>query len=142
MQVRIKRVDATLPLPQYQTAGAAAFDLYSRIDTVMEPKIPKLLPTNLIIEVPPGHVLILSARSSTMKRGLALRNAIGVIDQDFHGPEDEVFLPVYNFTDAPVKIKRGERIAQGMIIPVERAEWQEVEKIKDDSRGGFGSTGI
>ncbi len=68
-------------------------------------------------------------------------NAIGVIDQDYHGASDEIHLFVYNFTDEPVEVKRGDRLAQALIIPIQKVEFEEVKKIKDESRGGFGSTG-
>ena len=142
MKVKIVRVDPSLPLPEYKTEGAAAFDMYSREDAVIAPKELTLLPSNFIIQVPQGHALLLAARSSLgKKKGLALRNGVGVVDQDYHGPEDEIGILVYNFTESPVTVARGERIAQGIIAPIVRAEWEEVASIKDASRGGFGSTG-
>lgn len=141
MKIHIARIDNDLPLPEYQTAGAAAFDLYSRINKTIISKERLILPSNLIIEVPAGYVLIIAARSGLPKRGLMVANSIGVIDQDYHGVKDEIGIWVYNFTDESVTVKRGERIAQGFIVPIEKAEWQEVKKIKDASRGGFGSTG-
>jgi dUTP pyrophosphatase len=141
MRIRIIRVEKDLPLPAYQTEGAVAFDMYSRVDAVLQPKELKILPSNLIIEVPKGYCLVLRPRSSTPRRkGLVLRGS-NLIDQDFHGPNDEIGLALYNFTEKPAEVKRGERIAQGMIVPIERADWEEVEQIKDSSRGGFGSTG-
>jgi len=141
MKVRITRVDKTLPLPEYHTEGAVAFDLYSRVDDTLAPKERKLVPANFVIEVPKGHVLLIAARSSTPKKGLMLANSVGIIDQDFHGPDDEFRLWLYNVTDAPVEVKRGDRIAQALIVPIVKAEFEEVEKIKDESRGGFGTTG-
>lgn len=142
MKIKIVRIDKSLPLPEYQTSGAVAFDIYSREAAVIQPKELKILPSNLIIEVPQGHALVLAARSSLgKKKGLVLRNAIGVIDQDFHGPNDEIGIMVFNFTQDAVSVERGERIAQGMIVPVARAHWEEVDIIKADSRGGYGSTG-
>ena len=141
MKVKIKRIDQSLPLPQHQTNGSVAFDVGSRVDAVLQPGEVKILPSNLIIEVPAGHVLILSARSSLANKGLKLANGIGVIDQDFHGREDEIGILLHNFTASPVEVKKGERLAQGLIIPVERVEWDEVDEIKKTSRGGFGSTG-
>ncbi len=141
MKVRIARIDKTLPLPEYHTEGAVAFDLYSRVDDTLQPKEKKILPANFIVEVPAGHVLLIAARSSTPKKGIMLPNGIGVIDQDYHGPADELGIFAYNFTDAPVEIKRGDRIAQALIVPIVKAEFEEVEKIKEESRGGFGSTG-
>lgn len=141
MKVKIKRIDKSLPLPQYQTSGSVAFDMYSRTGEIVEPRAAKVLPSNLIIEVPKGYFLMIAARSSLGKKGLILGNGIGVIDQDYHGPRDEIGILVYNISDAAVEVKRGERIAQGLIIPIERAEWKEVEEINFKSRGGFGSTG-
>jgi len=143
MKIRIVRIEKDLPLPEYQTEGATAFDLYSREEANIAPRELRLLPANLIIEVPEGYVLVLAARSSlAKKKGLVLRNGIGVIDQDYHGPEDEIRIMVYNFTDEPVTVARGERIAQGLILPMARAEsFEEVESIKKQSRGGFGGTG-
>jgi dUTP pyrophosphatase len=141
LAIKVVRIDKDLPLPAYQTAGAVAFDLSSRVEQTVQPHAHTLLPSNLIIEVPAGYFLMLAARSSLTKRGLQMSNGIGVIDQDYHGPEDETQILVYNFTDQPVTVKRGERIAQGLIIPIIRAAWEEVETIKLESRGGFGSTG-
>ena len=135
MNVRISRIDKTLPMPAYQTEGAVAFDLYSRTEETIEAKQTKLIPTNLIIEVPKGYALILAARSSTPKKGLNLANGIGVIDQDYHGPQDELKLFIYNFSDQSVTVPRGERIGQAMIIPIEQAQWEEVDQMKDASRG-------
>jgi dUTP pyrophosphatase len=142
MKVKIVRVDKSLPLPEYHTEGAVAFDMYSREDAAIAPGELTMLPSNFIIQVPDGYALIIAARSSlAKKKGLVLRNGIGVIDKDYHGPEDEIKILVYNFTDSPVAVTRGERIAQGLIVPVAKATWEEVSVIKDDSRGGFGSTG-
>jgi dUTP pyrophosphatase len=141
MKIKIIRVDKSLPLPAYQTAGAVAFDMYSRLDAEIAAGAFQLLPSNLIIEVPQGCCLVVAARSSLVKKGLMKANGVGIVDQDYHGPTDEVGILAYNFTKQSVKVSRGERIAQGLIVPVEKAEWQEVENIKSDSRGGFGSTG-
>ena len=142
MKIKITRIDKTLPLPEYKTPGAVAFDMYSRQEAVVAPKELKMLPSNFIIEVPAGFALIIAARSGLApKKGLALRNGIGIIDQDYRGPKDEIHILVYNFTDTPVEITRGERLAQGLILPVKKAEWEEVEVTEKESRGGFGTTG-
>ena len=142
MNVRIQRIDTSLPLPAYQTPGAAAFDMYSRVDVDFAPGEIKRLPSNHIIQVPKGYALILAARSSLgSRRGLQLANGIGVIDQDFCGPEDEIGIVVRNISNAIVHIERGERIAQGLIVPVEKIMWEEVDGQNAPTRGGFGSTG-
>lgn len=140
MKVNIKRIDNSLPLPEYQTEGAVAFDLYSRIDAEIKPKTLERLPTNIIIEIPEGYMLEVKDRSSTLKRkGLLV--STGYIDNDYHGEEDEILLQVYNLTDNDVKIEKGERLGQGVFVKVEKAEWEEVDKMKENSRGSFGSTG-
>jgi dUTP pyrophosphatase len=142
LEIGVSRIDPTLPLPAYQTSGAVAFDLYSRIDATIGPNQTTLLPTNLIVQIPEGYALVLAARSSLgKKKGLIMRNGIGVIDQDYHGPQDELGLLLHNFTDAPVSILRGERLGQGLIVPVIKARWKEKEVLKESSRGGFGTTG-
>lgn len=142
MQVKIKRIDTSLPLPEYQTSGAVAFDLYSRLDMAIAPKTIGLIPTNLIIETPAGYMLTVVTRSSTpKKKGLLVPHGIGIIDQDYHGEKDEVMLQVYNFTDQEVVIAKGERVGQAVFVRVDKAEWEEVGEMKETSRGGFGSTG-
>ena len=139
--VPIHRLDPSVPLPQYQTAGAAGFDLASSVEMVVLPGEVALVPTGLVIEVPRGHVLGIFARSSTpLKRGLMLANGVGVVDSDYCGPADEIKIEVLNFTAAPVTIGRGDRLAQGLILPVVRATWEEREPVAP-SRGGFGATG-
>jgi dUTP pyrophosphatase len=68
-------------------------------------------------------------------------NGVGVVDPDYCGPEDEVKIEVYNFTARPVHIRSGDRIAQGILIPTIRVEWDEAAELKRESRGGFGATG-
>jgi dUTP pyrophosphatase len=139
--VRIRRLDPAITLPSYQTAEAAGFDLAAREDVRVPPGEVRLVPTGLVIEVPHGCFLGVFARSSTpLKRGLMVANGVGVVDSDYAGPEDEIKIQVVNFTREEVVVKRGDRIAQGILIPCVRAEWQE-GSTRDTSRGGFGSTG-
>lgn len=141
-KIRIKRIDSTLPLPRYETAGAVGFDLLARETVSIDPGKIELIPANVIIETPEGYALILASRSSTpKKKGLEFPHAIGVIDQDYCGPDDELRIQVRNVTNAPVTVERGERIAQGLFVRVDRMEWEEIESIDRKTRGGFGSTG-
>jgi dUTP pyrophosphatase len=140
--VRITRLHPSVELPAYQTAGAAGFDLAASVTTTVAPGAVTLVPTGLVIEVPPGHFLGVFARSSTpIKRGLMVANGVGVVDSDYCGPSDEIKVQVYNFTAAPVTVNAGDRIAQGVIMPFVRAEWEERDAATGTSRGGFGSTG-
>ncbi len=141
MKVKICLLDKALPLPMYQTAGSVAFDIYSRIDEVIASREVKSVPSNLIVEIPIGYFLMLIARSSLSKKGLMLPNGVGVIDRDFHGRNDEIRILLYNFSERPVQIKRGERLAQGLILGFQKVEWEEVEILESQSRGGFGTTG-
>lgn len=142
MDIKIKRIDNTLPLPEYKTEGAVAVDLYSRIDETITPGEMKLIPTNVIVATPPGHMFIIAPRSSlAKKKGLVMTNSVGIIDQDYCGENDEINLLLQNFTKENVVITRGERLGQGMFVKIEKANWQEVEKMNDVSRGGFGTTG-
>jgi len=143
LTVRIHRLHPDVPIPRYETAGSVGFDLAASADVVVAPGALALVPTGLVIEVPHGHFLGIFARSSTpLRRGLMVANGVGVIDEDYCGPKDEIKIQVLNFTQAPVTVARGDRIAQGLFLPVTRVEWQEADgALRDDSRGGFGSTG-
>ena len=142
MLLRIKRLDPTIPLPTPATGGAAGFDLAAAEDVAIPPHQIRLVGTGLVIAVPNGHFLGIFARSSTpLKRGLIVANGVGVVDADYCGPADEVKVQVLNVTDAPVLVKRGDRIAQGIVLPAPRVEWQEVAEMQTPTRGGFGSTG-
>jgi dUTP pyrophosphatase len=143
LTVRIQRLASAVPLPKYETAGAAGMDLAASEEVVVPAGGIALIPTGLVIEVPPGHLLGIFARSSTpLKRGLMVANGVGVIDQDYCGPTDEVKIQVFNFTASPVTVGRGDRIAQGLFLPIARVEWREAdEALRAGSRGGFGATG-
>ena len=139
--VDIKRIDTGLPLPIYATAGSVGFDLLCREDTEIEPRTIELVPCNVIVRIPDGYMLLLSMRSSTPRRkGLLIPNGVGIIDQDYCGEGDELKAQVLNFREEAVTVKRGERIAQGIFIPIMRVSWNEVSEM-GQGRGGFGSTG-
>lgn len=140
--VRIRRLHSHVALPRYQTEGAAGFDLSASEDTAVPPREMRLVPTGLVIEVPPGMFLGVFARSSTpLKRGLMVANGVGIVDPDYCGPADEVKIAVWNATDRTVLVKAGDRIAQGLLLSVPRVTWQEADELRTDSRGGFGATG-
>jgi len=141
MKITIKRFDKDLPLPEYKTAGAAAFDLYARQETSISPKTVKLVPLNIALQLPVNHWALLSARSSLHKKGLMVANGIGVGDFDYRGDNDEYQAALYNFSDKKAVIKRGERIVQMIILEREPVELVEKAQFNSKSRGGFGSTG-
>jgi dUTP pyrophosphatase len=142
MKIKIKRFDKTLPLPVHKTTGSAAVDLCSRIDVEIKAKEIFLIPMNVAIEIPEGYFIMLVGRSSTHKMGLMSINGIGVMDQDYCGDNDEYHFAAYNFTDQTVKIEKGTRLCQLVLIKYEKFEIEEVTKMENPSRGGFGTTGV
>ena len=141
LRVAIKRIDKGLPLPVYATAGSVGFDLLCRETVEILPRQIELIPANVIVRIPAGYFLMLTLRSSTPRRkGLLIPNGVGIIDQDYAGEGDELKVQVLNFGDEAVEVKRGERIAQGLFIPVVHVQWEEIEEV-GQGRGGFGSTG-
>ena len=131
-----------MTLPAYGTDESAGFDLAAAHDVTVAPREIVLVRTGLVIEVPSGHFLAIFARSSTpLKRGLMVANGVGVVDPDYSGPNDEVMIQVLNVTEAPVQLRRGDRIAQGIVLASPRVTWEEVAAIREATRGGFGATG-
>lgn len=142
MRLQIKRLPSAVGLPEPATGGAAGFDLAAAADLEVPPHSIRLVGTGLVIAVPDGHFLGIFARSSTpLKRGLMVANGVGVVDADYCGPDDEIKIQLLNVTDATVKVARGDRLAQGIVLPCPRIEWEEVDEMRVPTRGGFGSTG-
>ena len=142
MKTEIKRVDKTIELPQYHTSGSVGFDLRNRIEMVVQPHSFARIPVNVIVKVPEGHMLQVSLRSSTPERyGLIIPHGVGIIDQDYCGPEDEILLLVYNITGAIIRLAKGTRLGQGVFVKVNQYEWQEIDEMETENRSGFGSTG-
>jgi dUTP pyrophosphatase len=142
MQVPIRRVDKELPLPQYKTPGAVAMDCSVREGGVVPPKGLLYLPLNIALKPPAGHFVLMAARSSLHKRGLMMANNVAIFDEDYSGDEDEYKIVLYNFTDEPVEIKKGERLSQIILLPYQKVEWEEVETLGNPARGGYGTTGV
>lgn len=141
MHLRVTRLHPSVPLPSYATPGSAAFDLAAAEDVEIGPREIKLVGTGLVVAVPEGYFLGIFARSSTpFKRGLMVANGVGVLDSDYCGPTDELKIQLLNYTDAPVHIKAGDRLAQGIVLQSPRVQFEEGETTAP-ARGGFGSTG-
>lgn len=147
MRVRLLRLDhgRDLPLPAYQSAGAAGMDLVAAVDEaspmVLQPGKRALIPTGLILELPPGSEGQVRPRSGlALRHGITVLNTPGTIDSDYRG---EVKVLLINLGDQPWEIQRGERIAQLVIQRVEQAKLVEVDALNSTKRGagGFGSTG-
>jgi dUTP pyrophosphatase len=134
-----------LELPAYQTAHAAGLDLLAAVaedkPVTLTPGQRALIPTGLMIAVPPGFEAQVRPRSGlAFKHGVTVLNAPGTIDADYRG---EVGVLLINHGDAAFTIRRGERIAQMVIAPVTQANLVGVESLSSTARGsgGFGSTG-
>lgn len=145
IRVMVKRLPHAqgLPLPDYQTPGAAGVDLVAAVEAplTLAPGERRLIPTGLIIAVPPGYEAQVRMRSGlALKHGLILPNAPGTIDSDYRG---EVRVIVANLGDRPFTIERGERLAQLILAPVVQLQWDEQDELPGTERGpgGFGSTG-
>lgn len=142
MKIRLKCLVPEAVIPKYKTPGAAAFDFTTIENKILQPGQIHRFRTGLVMCVPKGHVLIIASRSSNaVKKGITIPNGIGVIDSDFCGENDELMLCLQNITNAAVTITAGERLAQGMIIPIPSVEFYQVTQTGTSDRGGWGSTG-
>jgi dUTP pyrophosphatase len=142
MALKIKRIDKSLPMPQFATEGSVGLDTYIRENVIIEAHSWKVIPLNLIIQAPENTFIGVLPRSSTFKRtGLMLANSLGVVDRDYSGPNDEICALVYN-TGSDICLKKGDRLFQLLFINCETPEIEETdEDFKNESRGGHGSTG-
>lgn len=146
VELRVRRVRAdepALPLPTYQTAGAAGMDLLADVAAPvrLRPGERALVPTGLAVEIPPGYEGQVRPRSGlALRHGLTLLNSPGTIDADYRG---EIGVLLINLGQEAVEIQRGERIAQLVIAPVSRASWAPATALAETGRsgGGFGHTG-
>ncbi len=141
MEIAIRRLHPDVPLPEYKTSGAVAFDIAVVEGRTVAPNERVMFRTGLVIAIPSDHVLILAPRSSNAKKGIRLANGIGIIDPDYCGPNDELKLMLHNIGDEPYTVEASERIAQGMFIPITRAQFVEPADWLAVDRGGFGTTG-
>jgi dUTP pyrophosphatase len=142
MNLKIKLIDSSLPLPSYQTAGSVAFDLYARKTTLIKSFTPTVIPLNVVIKIPIGYFLLLAIRSSIpLKKNLIVANGIGIIDQDYSGEKDEIGIEVLNIGQKEIVVEKGERIAQAMLIKTDQVKKFVLVDKMGESRGGFGSTG-
>jgi dUTP pyrophosphatase len=141
--MRLRPRSEPLPLPRYMTDGAAGMDLLADLEAevVLAPGERRLLPTGLAVAIPAGFEAQVRPRSGlALRDGLTLLNAPGTVDSDYRG---EVQVLLVNLGSSPVRVRRGDRIAQLVLAPVVRAGWHEVSALPSSERGdgGFGSTG-
>ncbi len=144
MKLRIQRLPHAMALPEYATLGAAGMDLLAAIPAAVTvaPAGRTLIPTGLRVAVPEGHELQVRPRSGlALKHGITLANTPGTIDSDYRG---EIGVILLNTSTTAFVVEPGMRIAQAVLAPVLRAEWEEVDTLDETARGsgGFGSTGF
>ena len=141
-RVLIRRLDPSLPLPSYALAGDAGMDLRSAVDVVLAPGERCRIPTGIAVAIPDGHAGFVQPRSGLAARtGLGFVNSPGLIDSGYRG---EIQVVAINLDrQDPIDIRRGDKIAQLVILPVPQVALAEVEELpaSDRGAGGFGSTG-
>jgi len=142
MRLEFQRLDPAVSLPRRARQGDAGLDLASNADAKVRPGERALIPTGLAVAIPEGHAGLVLPRSGLASRqGLTLANAPGLIDPGYRG---EVTIAVVNLDPLePVEIRKGDRIAQLLVVPFAQAEAVEVELLPGSERGtgGFGSSG-
>lgn len=142
LRIKVKKLVADAIIPQYATPGAACFDLHSLTEGVASKESPLVCDTGLAFEIPEGHVMLIYSRSGHgFKSDTRLSNCVGVIDADYRG-EVKVKL-AKDSLGGITQVGKGDRIAQAMVIPVERVVFEEASQLGSTERGegGFGSTG-
>lgn len=144
--VRVSRVPGTedLPLPAYETSGAAGMDLRAAIDgaLILQPGERKAIPTGIIIALPTGFEAQVRPRSGlALRHGVGCINSPGTIDSDFRS---ECRVILINHGQEPFTLQRGDRIAQLVVAPVAQVTWEETRTLDETERGGggFGHTGV
>ena len=140
LTINIKRLNETLPLPEYQTLGSSGLDLYASEDCLLAPGDFKMVSTGIALEIPSGYEGEVRARSGlASKFGIGVLNSPGTIDSDYRG---EVKVILFNFSKKKFEVKKGNRIAQLIISKVERVNLRETKELNTTKRedGGFGST--
>lgn len=140
LEIRIKRLDESLPLPVYQTEGSSGLDLFASEDCILSSGSFKMVPTGVALEIPYGYEGEVRARSGlASKFGIGVLNSPGTIDSDYRG---EIKVILFNFSKKDFEIKKGNRIAQLVFTKVEKVKLVEADELNTTKRenGGFGST--
>ncbi len=142
LEVRLLRLDPGLPLPSYAHDGDAGADLHAAVDVDLAPFERALVPTGIAVELPVGHVGLVHPRSGlAVRHGLTVLNTPGTIDAGYRG---EISVLLVNLDPrVPVRLRRGDRVAQLVVQRVERVRFVEVSRVSETGRGsgGYGSTG-
>ena len=126
-------------LPKYQTSGAVGLDLCSNIDYILKPQEIKIIPTGLFVEIPENYEAQIRPRSGLALKAITVLNSPGTIDSDYRG---EIGIILINLGTENYTVKIGDRIAQMVVCPIKKIEWNNVLFLNETPRntGGFGST--
>lgn len=141
MRIEVKKLSADAQIPAYQTAGAAGFDLHANEELILHPGEREMVGTGLAFAIQEGYEVQVRPRSGlAAKHGITCLNSPGTVDSDYRG---EIKVILINHGQEPFSIKKGDRIAQGVIKQVVQAVFEEKEELSETLRGtgGFGSTG-
>lgn len=143
VRLEFRRLDPAVDLPSYAKEGDAGLDLRANVQVTVGPGDRAMVPTGLAVAIPPGHSgLVLPRSGLASQRGLTLANAPGLIDAGYRG---EIIVAVVNLDRVEaVEVRRGDRIAQLVVVPFVHVEPVEVAELPESARGGagFGSTGV
>lgn len=141
MELKVKRIDKSVPMPRYAKKGDAGFDLRCTEGVTIQPHETVMVGTGIAVEIPDGHVGLCFPRSGIAShRGVNLANCVGVIDSCYRG---EVKAPLHNIGSVEQVIAEHERVFQMIVMRFDTCEFVEVDELSETERGdgGFGSTG-
>lgn len=141
MKIPLRRLDHGLPQPQHAHIGDGGVDLYARESMALAPGEHALMPTGVAVAIPDGYAGLVTPRSGlAVRSGVTVLNGPGLVDAGYRG---ELRVALINLGADDVRLERGERIAQLVVVPVMEQEFVEVEELPASTRGegGFGSTG-
>lgn len=150
--VKIKKLHQDAIIPKYQSQGASGFDFHALEDTTIEAGQTTLVKTGLAFEIPLGFELQIRPRSGiSLKTKLRIANSPGTVDSDYRGEvcvmlentETDISKPFFNYPARLMEIKKGDRIAQGVLVCINQAKFEVVNELSNTERGseGYGSTG-
>ncbi|VVB71275.1 Deoxyuridine 5'-triphosphate nucleotidohydrolase [uncultured archaeon] len=139
--VELKILKGEASIPEYKSNGSACFDLKASQSIVLKKKAVTQVPTGLKVEFPNDHVLLIFSRSGLASRGFIMANSVGVIDSDYRG---EIKILLWNTTEEDFLISKDDRIAQGLLLKIDKTTFNVVSELSSTYRGegGFGSTGL
>ena len=141
MKIPLLKLDPNLPTPSHSHPGDGGVDLYARADILLEPGAREMVPTGVAVAIPEGFAGFVTPRSGLAgEHGIGIVNSPGLVDSGYRG---ELTVLLVNHGDSEVKVLRGDRIGQLVVVPVAQQEFQVVDQLPPSARGegGFGSTG-